>query len=150
MAARNRTTSSSTSSSASSSSTSSSSTPIARLQNIASHMSSPISTTSFPAEAVPKAPEDPLFGLMAAYRADESKDKVDLVGQPFAMQCNDSKLRDANSLVVSRVLEHTETTMRNPGFFLWSRRCVYALLCSWSTPRRKRKRATIYPAARAI
>ncbi len=40
----------------------------------------PIATTSFPAEAVPQAPEDPLFGLMRAYRADESKDKVDLVG----------------------------------------------------------------------
>jgi len=34
--------------------------------------------TSFPAEAVPQAPEDPLFGLMRAYRADESPDKVDL------------------------------------------------------------------------
>lgn len=28
--------------------------------------------------AVQKAPEDPLFGLMAAYRADTSPDKVDL------------------------------------------------------------------------
>jgi aspartate aminotransferase len=54
-------------------------------------MSSSISTTSFPAEAVPKAPEDPLFGLMAAYRADESKDKVDLVGHPFVTQCPDSE-----------------------------------------------------------
>ncbi|KAB5540569.1 pyridoxal phosphate-dependent transferase [Coniochaeta sp. 2T2.1] len=41
-------------------------------------MSSPITTTSFPAEAVPQAPEDALFGLMRAYRADTSKDKVDL------------------------------------------------------------------------
>jgi len=38
----------------------------------------PVLTTSFPAEAVPQAPEDPLFGLMRAYRADESPDKVDL------------------------------------------------------------------------
>jgi len=37
--------------------------------------------TNFPAEVVPQAPEDPLFGLMRAYRADESKDKVDLVGR---------------------------------------------------------------------
>lgn len=37
------------------------------------------STTSFPADVVPQAPEDPLFGLMRAYRADESPDKVDLV-----------------------------------------------------------------------
>lgn len=41
-------------------------------------MSSPITSTSFPAEAVPQAPEDALFGLMRAYRADQSKDKVDL------------------------------------------------------------------------
>ncbi|KAB5576598.1 pyridoxal phosphate-dependent transferase [Coniochaeta sp. 2T2.1] len=41
-------------------------------------MSSPITTTSFPADAVPQAPEDALFGLMRAYRADTSKDKVDL------------------------------------------------------------------------
>ncbi|KAI9794991.1 MAG: Aspartate aminotransferase, cytoplasmic [Peltula sp. TS41687] len=32
----------------------------------------------FPAERVPQAPEDPLFGLMAAYRRDTSKSKVDL------------------------------------------------------------------------
>lgn len=44
-------------------------------------MASPVATTNFPAEAVPKAPEDPLFGLMAAYRADTSPDKVDLVGR---------------------------------------------------------------------
>ncbi|TVY57327.1 Aspartate aminotransferase [Lachnellula suecica] len=34
--------------------------------------------TSFPAEAVPQAPEDALFGLMAAYRADTFDKKVDL------------------------------------------------------------------------
>ncbi|AEO55624.1 hypothetical protein MYCTH_2314321 [Thermothelomyces thermophilus ATCC 42464] len=38
----------------------------------------PTSTTSFPAEVVPQAPEDPLFGLMRAYRADSSPNKVDL------------------------------------------------------------------------
>jgi aspartate aminotransferase len=48
-------------------------------------MSSSITTTSFPAEAVPQAPEDALFGLMRAYRADESKDKVDLVGHLFGL-----------------------------------------------------------------
>jgi len=42
-------------------------------------MASPVTATSFPVEAVPQAPEDPLFGLMRAFRADESKDKVDLV-----------------------------------------------------------------------
>ncbi|KAL2262078.1 hypothetical protein VTK26DRAFT_2540 [Humicola hyalothermophila] len=57
--------------------TSSASSPISRLQNIANHMASP-SITSFPAEVVPQAPEDPLFGLMRAYRADDSPNKVDL------------------------------------------------------------------------
>ncbi len=61
-------------------SSTSSSTATCRLQNIANHiMANP---TNFPPEAVPRAPEDPLFGLMRAYRADESKDKVDLVGHP--------------------------------------------------------------------
>lgn len=36
------------------------------------------SITSFPENAVPQAPEDPLFGLMAAYRADTFEKKVDL------------------------------------------------------------------------
>lgn len=34
--------------------------------------------SSFSAEAVPQAPEDPLFGLMAAYRKDDFEQKVDL------------------------------------------------------------------------
>ncbi|GAB1318584.1 Aspartate aminotransferase, cytoplasmic [Madurella fahalii] len=38
----------------------------------------PPSITSFPAEVVPQAPEDPLFGLMRAYKADSSPNKVDL------------------------------------------------------------------------
>ena len=37
-----------------------------------------MAATSFPADTVPQAPEDPLFGLMAAYRADSSDKKVDL------------------------------------------------------------------------
>lgn len=39
---------------------------------------SPAKTTVFQADVVPKAPEDPLFGLMAAYRADSHPQKVDL------------------------------------------------------------------------
>ncbi|CAL3964052.1 unnamed protein product, partial [Diplocarpon coronariae] len=39
---------------------------------------SSISSTSFPADVVPQAAEDPLFGLMAAYRADPFDQKVDL------------------------------------------------------------------------
>lgn len=55
--------------------------PTDRIRSIANQMASPVLTTSFPADAVPQAPEDPLFGLMAAYRADTSPDKVDLVRQ---------------------------------------------------------------------
>jgi aspartate aminotransferase len=49
----------------------------ARLSNIFAHMA-PANTSVFPASVVPLAPEDPLFGLMAAYRADDFKEKVDL------------------------------------------------------------------------
>ena len=35
-------------------------------------------TTAFNADVVPQAPEDPLFGLMAAYRKDTDPKKVDL------------------------------------------------------------------------
>ena len=38
----------------------------------------PANTSVFPASVVPLAPEDPLFGLMAAYRADGFREKVDL------------------------------------------------------------------------
>jgi aspartate aminotransferase, cytoplasmic len=37
------------------------------------------STTNFPSDTVPQAPEDPLFGLSRAFKADSSPDKVDLV-----------------------------------------------------------------------
>ncbi|KAF4342516.1 aspartate aminotransferase [Fusarium beomiforme] len=37
-----------------------------------------VSTTNFPAEVVPQAPEDPLFGLARAYKADDSPNKIDL------------------------------------------------------------------------
>jgi len=37
-----------------------------------------VSITNFPAEVVPQAPEDPLFGLSRAYKADPSPDKIDL------------------------------------------------------------------------
>ena len=36
------------------------------------------SHSAFPADVVPQAPEDPLFGLMAAYRRDTDPKKVDL------------------------------------------------------------------------
>lgn len=49
----------------------------ARLAKLSSQMA-PQQASRFPASVVPKAPEDPLFGLMAAYRKDPSQDKVDL------------------------------------------------------------------------
>ncbi|KAI0150733.1 aspartate aminotransferase [Xylariaceae sp. FL1272] len=50
---------------------------VARVKSIVRQMSSP-SVTSFPAETVPLAPEDPLFGLVRAFRSDEFPDKVDV------------------------------------------------------------------------
>ena len=35
-------------------------------------------SSAFPPSAVPQAPEDPLFGMMAAYRKDPFDKKVDL------------------------------------------------------------------------
>jgi aspartate aminotransferase, cytoplasmic len=51
---------------------------VRRVTSLVKQMSPP-STTSFTAEVVPQAPEDPLFGLMRAYKADQSPNKVDLV-----------------------------------------------------------------------
>ncbi|KAF4556394.1 Aspartate aminotransferase-like protein 2 [Elsinoe fawcettii] len=56
----------------------SSTSPQNRLHQVTAHMSVDAVETVFSAEAVPKAPEDPLFGLMAAYRADTDSQKVDL------------------------------------------------------------------------
>lgn len=50
------------------------------------------STTSFPADLVPQAPEDPLFGLMRAYKADESPDKIDLVRGAPCFPCPNGRL----------------------------------------------------------
>ncbi|KAF1940420.1 aspartate aminotransferase [Clathrospora elynae] len=48
-----------------------------RLNQISSHLA-PMAATAFDANAVPQAPEDPLFGLMAAFRRDPDPKKVDL------------------------------------------------------------------------
>ncbi len=48
----------------------------ARLQQISNQLKPAMSC--FSASVVPKAPEDPLFGLMAAYKADTFDKKVDL------------------------------------------------------------------------
>ncbi|KAI9710094.1 MAG: Aspartate aminotransferase, cytoplasmic [Bogoriella megaspora] len=48
-----------------------------RLQQLSAQMA-PQKPTAFLSDVVPQAPEDPLFGLMAAYRKDTSDKKVDL------------------------------------------------------------------------
>ena len=50
---------------------------LARLDNIRGHMDGN-NPTVFHADNVPQAPEDPLFGLMAAYKKDDFDKKVDL------------------------------------------------------------------------
>jgi hypothetical protein len=61
---------------------SSSYTPSTRLSQVSNHIMGSVSPqpaeTLFNANVVPEAPEDPLFGLMAAYRKDTSDKKVDL------------------------------------------------------------------------
>ena len=51
--------------------------PLQRLSNIKGHMEGS-NPTVFDQGIVPQAPEDPLFGLMAAYRRDTFPKKVDL------------------------------------------------------------------------
>lgn len=51
--------------------------PLTRLATIKAHMAGSNSTV-FTKNEVPQAPEDPLFGLMAAYRKDSFDKKVDL------------------------------------------------------------------------
>lgn len=40
------------------------------------------SVSNFPSDLVPQAPEDPLFGLARACKADQDPNKVDLVSLP--------------------------------------------------------------------
>lgn len=91
------------------------------------------SATNFPASVVPQAPEDPLFGLMRAFRADESKDKVDLVScpprpAPATRRVSRPRLVGAftagTNSSVRRALELTEMTTRSPGCSPSSRRYV--------------------------
>lgn len=51
--------------------------PQARLSQVSQHIA-PMASTNFSADVVPQAPEDPLFGLMAAFRRDQDPNKVDL------------------------------------------------------------------------
>ncbi|KAI1437937.1 PLP-dependent transferase [Xylaria sp. CBS 124048] len=50
---------------------------VARVQSLVNQMSPP-SATSFSAEVVPQAPEDALFGIVRAYKADQHPTKVDV------------------------------------------------------------------------
>lgn len=50
---------------------------LSRLFSIRNQMEGP-NPTVFTTENVPQAPEDPLFGLMSAYRKDTFEKKVDL------------------------------------------------------------------------
>ncbi|KAI2641221.1 PLP-dependent transferase [Xylaria nigripes] len=59
------------------SSSSSQNQSVARVQSLVNQMSPP-SASSFSAEVVPQAPEDPLFGLVRAFKADEYPSKVDV------------------------------------------------------------------------
>ena len=62
--------------------------PQDRLASIIRHMA-PVTASMFSADRVPLAPEDPLFGLMAAYKKDGFERKVDLgIG---AYRDNDAK-----------------------------------------------------------
>src|SRR5690606_38697014 len=74
-----------------------------------------------------QAPEDPLFGLMRAYRADPSPNKVDLVRQS-CWRADLGSLKTPPSLrltdAASRALARTATTTQSPGFCQWSRRCA--------------------------
>ena len=52
-----------------------------RLEQVNAHMGSingSASTSAFGPDVVPQGPEDPMFGLMAAYRRDTDPKKVDL------------------------------------------------------------------------
>lgn len=52
-------------------------TALTRISVIEAHMDG-YNPTVFHEDHVPQAPEDPLFGLMAAYRKDDFEKKVDL------------------------------------------------------------------------
>ncbi|KAI0508669.1 PLP-dependent transferase [Xylaria bambusicola] len=60
---------------------------VARVQSLVNQMSP--SATVFSAEVVPQAPEDPMFGLMAAFKADDYPEKVNVSAGTY--RDNDSK-----------------------------------------------------------
>jgi hypothetical protein len=103
----------------------SSSSSISRLNSIVHHISPKmVSTTNFPAEIVPQAPEDPLFGLAREYKADDSPNKIDLVSSTLHTQSFNCAfvmivVADFDS---HRVSAHTEMRTQSPGCCQSSRR----------------------------
>ncbi|MCJ1314794.1 Aspartate aminotransferase, cytoplasmic [Xylographa vitiligo] len=79
--------------------------PTNRLANIKGHMDGS-NPTVFTSDHVPQAPEDPLFGLMAAYRKDSFEKKVDLgIGayrdnnaKPWVLPVAEERLREDPNL----------------------------------------------------
>lgn len=77
------------------------------------------SATVFPASTVPQASEDPLFGLVTAYRADTFEKKVDLgIGvyrddnaKPWVLPVVKRVMFSAfrSGFVVERLLEHANS-----------------------------------------
>lgn len=79
------------------------------------------SVTSFPADAVPQAPEDSLFGLARAFKADSSSDKVDLVGWLQTLLAFEGEPTHTHTHT-HRVSEPIAATMRSLGSFPLSKR----------------------------
>ncbi|KJZ79858.1 hypothetical protein HIM_00572 [Hirsutella minnesotensis 3608] len=88
----------------------SSSSSLARLEKIANHVSPAMaSATSFPVDTVPQAPEDALFGLARAYKADTSSSKVDLVIGAYRGD-------DAKPWILPVVQKADDILRKNPDF----------------------------------
>lgn len=112
---------------------------IDRLANISAHMAGSNSTV-FTTESVPQAPEDPLFGLMSAYRKDSFEKKVDLgIG---AYRDNNAKpwvlpvVKKVFSLHVNRtIFPHSSTRpMKSCGTTPTSTTNIYRFLVSPNLP----------------
>lgn len=125
-----------------------SSSSLARLDSIANHISpAMVSTTNFPAETVPQAPEDALFGLARAFKADTSPIKVDLVCRSARSRCiaaasialfghavpGNRKLNYSH--VQNRELARIVLTRQSLGYFLLLKRCVVLIRSPRRSPR---------------
>lgn len=66
--------------------------------------------SNFPAETVPQAPEDPLFGLLNAYKADTSPSKVDLVSDGPCCEIGTPSRRQQQLAIIIQIIA-------NPTFY---------------------------------